>query len=1063
MIAGCGEVTQRERPRRECRERSRRLALDKEVILEAEEAGNLAGRWASKLAESFETVYAAPSSAVLECKASSVDAEALRRDGFEQPIVVRGPDKPAGLCVPESISVSEVCRAVGKYAEVEVLDAQDQESAGSMTLEEWSAYWHGERRQVYNIITLEISNSRLGSKVKAPGLVDELDWTMTVGPRSGRWGAPTATEEKVATASSKSGKAALAKKRRVRDESLRRGRPTVQKYCLMSVAGCYTDFHLDFGGTSVWYHVSRGTKVFYVAPPTSANLADFERWSRSQFQASELLADHFLPRRELSRVELRAGDTLFLPGGWVHAVATPVDSVVFGGNWLHHLSVRPQIKVADIEDRVGVLKAARMPFFDQILWYAGARFAAKLAALETILADQNDLAITAAVAKVDDNEIFEPRFAARRFVLGGARGLEAARYLSLVLRSRLENRRLVVGEHVPVDLLSPRHLLDALDSLLDGQRPNLPRPEWLHQLPPKNDNEGLLIFVPGEEAPLANLYLGPHEDICIKCKQPGHLICCDFCPTVQHLACNNAERRADDDDRLWACAQCRARLADTARRPEDNVLPMPDVSGPCRPWWLPVSDDRESWCDNPKAKVDLAKVLRRLRKWKTEPVRRPAAPRATSVNKRQRRCHECDNCRRTYDCGKCSSCRDKPRFGGRGELMTPCERRRCLRTQLLDERPQTSDAVEYAAHVDDNTKHNTQGAPPPILMSATALEENSQGRTGLPTLAHASTALPSTQGQCATTTGFAELDPLRSTASQGPEALITEPRVPRTPDIPTNTAWPPIIGSTGFSQVGPRYLPASQSQVAEARVQGVDSPTTSMRLQCGGVSGVSQAAYPFQTLFQARELALIETRASTQPSTCHAPDHQLKTTQPHGLGRTGFSQVAFSYPNGSVAFEARVRPSGGTWPGPRTHAPCISHTGFSQLVAFPLRTAAATPQAVTLEAQQRCALRLEPSLFKTTPTQPLRIDTVGNDESSAYQSGFDAPNARVPNSTDHIPTRTATRSSDVLVGLGSLPQDTLSHDVASQADEARLCCSSSPAIPNHPPKETTLPVVIDLT
>jgi hypothetical protein len=29
----------------------------------------------------------------------------------------------------------------------------------------------------------------------------------------------------------------------------------------MSVAGCYTDFHIDFGGTSVWYHIFKGEKV----------------------------------------------------------------------------------------------------------------------------------------------------------------------------------------------------------------------------------------------------------------------------------------------------------------------------------------------------------------------------------------------------------------------------------------------------------------------------------------------------------------------------------------------------------------------------------------------------------------------------------------------------------------------------------------------------------------------------------------------------------------------------------------------------------------------------------
>lgn len=33
------------------------------------------------------------------------------------------------------------------------------------------------------------------------------------------------------------------------------------RYCLMSVKGCYTDFHIDFGGTSVWYHLFKGRKV----------------------------------------------------------------------------------------------------------------------------------------------------------------------------------------------------------------------------------------------------------------------------------------------------------------------------------------------------------------------------------------------------------------------------------------------------------------------------------------------------------------------------------------------------------------------------------------------------------------------------------------------------------------------------------------------------------------------------------------------------------------------------------------------------------------------------------
>ena len=31
--------------------------------------------------------------------------------------------------------------------------------------------------------------------------------------------------------------------------------PMVEKYCLMSVKDSYTDFHVDYEGTSVWYHI----------------------------------------------------------------------------------------------------------------------------------------------------------------------------------------------------------------------------------------------------------------------------------------------------------------------------------------------------------------------------------------------------------------------------------------------------------------------------------------------------------------------------------------------------------------------------------------------------------------------------------------------------------------------------------------------------------------------------------------------------------------------------------------------------------------------------------------
>jgi F-box/leucine-rich repeat protein 10/11 len=60
--------------------------------------------------------------------------------------------------------------------------------------------------------------------------------------------------------------------------------PKVQYYCLSSTQGCYTDFHIDFGGSSVWYHVLQGQKVFWLIAPTDVNLKQYEKWSNSPEQ-----------------------------------------------------------------------------------------------------------------------------------------------------------------------------------------------------------------------------------------------------------------------------------------------------------------------------------------------------------------------------------------------------------------------------------------------------------------------------------------------------------------------------------------------------------------------------------------------------------------------------------------------------------------------------------------------------------------------------------------------------------------------------------------------------------
>jgi F-box/leucine-rich repeat protein 10/11 len=46
-----------------------------------------------------------------------------------------------------------------------------------------------------------------------------------------------------------------------------------------------------------------------------------------------------------------------IPTGWIHAVYTPDDSLIFGGNFLHAFNMEGQIEIANLEVRLKVWAA----------------------------------------------------------------------------------------------------------------------------------------------------------------------------------------------------------------------------------------------------------------------------------------------------------------------------------------------------------------------------------------------------------------------------------------------------------------------------------------------------------------------------------------------------------------------------------------------------------------------------------------------------------------------------------------------------------------------------------
>lgn len=124
--------------------------------------------------------------------------------------------------------------------------------------------------------------------------------------------------------------------------------------------------------------------MFWLIPPTPQNLELYENWVLSGKQGDVFLGDR---ASDCQRIELKQGCTFIIPSGihitlslththtlyaddfsdvteieyscvfysgWIHAVYTPVDSMVFGGNFLHSFNIPMQLNICNIEDRTRV-------------------------------------------------------------------------------------------------------------------------------------------------------------------------------------------------------------------------------------------------------------------------------------------------------------------------------------------------------------------------------------------------------------------------------------------------------------------------------------------------------------------------------------------------------------------------------------------------------------------------------------------------------------------------------------------------------------------------------------
>ncbi|KAK9462523.1 uncharacterized protein V1516DRAFT_647035 [Lipomyces oligophaga] len=268
---------------------------------------------------------------------SELTAKLASSGGVSEPVVIPKTQRgDLGLRIPSDLTVREVGNLVGMDSKVEVIDVPTQHESPHWDLQRWVDYYEqpsDARDRVLNVISLEVSMTKLGDQIERPRFVRDLDLVEKYWP----------------------------------DELTAKGLwPKVSLYCLMSVEGAYTDFHIDFGGSSVFYHVIRGCKEFLFIRPTPYNLSKYEAWCSSSDQSKIFFGDWI---KDCYKIRLEEGDTMIIPSGWIHAVFTPSDSLVIGGNFLTLRDMSMQLTVSKIEKTTKVPQKFRFPHFTKLLWH----------------------------------------------------------------------------------------------------------------------------------------------------------------------------------------------------------------------------------------------------------------------------------------------------------------------------------------------------------------------------------------------------------------------------------------------------------------------------------------------------------------------------------------------------------------------------------------------------------------------------------------------------------------------------------------------------------------------
>ncbi|XP_051541244.1 lysine-specific demethylase 2B-like isoform X2 [Myxocyprinus asiaticus] len=532
--------------------------------------------------------------------------EYVQREALRTPLMFKAKDG-LGIRMPDpEFTVSEIKGLVGSRRAVDVMDVCTQKGS-EMSMAQFVRYFETpeeKRDKLFNVISLEFSHTKLENLIKRPTVVDLVDWVDNMWPRHLKQKQTEATN--------------------VMSEMKY---PKVQRYCLMSVKGCFTDFHIDFGGTSVWYHVFKGRKVFWLIPPSPHNLSLYEDWVLSGKQSDVFLGDR---ADGCQRVELKQGYTFFIPSGWIHAVYTPEDTLVFGGNILHSFNIPMQLTIYEIENRTKVHSKFRYPFFYEMCWYVLERYVNCLTRHSHLsLEFRRESVHTAEPKAVTESSVSEPR-------------LDMEEDSCETRLERTEATTQPYSNVPPYETLKPQAIdsEDSSKSLL-SECPKTPSGspgiehsgKWTH----------LTEFeLSGLKALVENLESLPETKRCVPegIKDPQALL--DDMKVV-------LKEHADDNPKLAITGS--------------PIVCWPKKTGKPRP----LNRPKPKMGSSPSAAAGLT----------VGGVKLSSSRGSSSARRRRTRCRKCEACTRK-ECGECHFCKDMKKFGGPGRMKQSCIMRQCI-------------------------------------------------------------------------------------------------------------------------------------------------------------------------------------------------------------------------------------------------------------------------------------------------------------------------------------------------------------------------------------------------